>query len=307
MLKKIQDFWNQKTLKDIFSTENIFRFLSAIGILFSLVAPIFPLQTRIILGVVFAIGLYITDKSNETKREKWSQDISNLNKLQEKYDILLNLNDILFKHHVKGIYELLKGTEDLRVSAYIYDRNKNKFLLLSRFSENENYNKMHPNKWYANAGWLNLTWSDRSSSYCQNLYGKTETAWARECQKENRMNCQIPNCQGRTKPGHCVFENRPDNCPMLSLEILKKKAMKAKSVYGVVLKDPMDAIGILLIETMEECSIKRFREIESKIEQGKQSLVDILIHIGDDLLKIKQPQIDIAENFSVEEKYGKSL
>lgn len=293
----MKQYLQNLTLSDIFSPTHLFYFVTAASVfispywdrLFSKYLFVFYFGPALLGGVLAVVGIWQHREQKHVRKE-----VSQKQELEYKYNSLLQLNDILFKHHINLIYDDIdKQNANLRVSLYLYDKSKNIFLLLSRYSKNEAYNNIHASSQYPNKGWLNLIWNSANEEYCFNVNTPSDKNWVKKCQQENKKNCSFGGCVAKRK--NCEETSRPTECPILSRDILTTKAMHAKSAYGIVLKHYTEKIGILLVESMEFSTESRLKRIKECLKERKGSPTEILSQFGEDLLRIKSPIPDIAE------------
>lgn len=289
----IKKKFKELTLNDIASPSNLHDILTAVAVIMAIYwERLFSIYPSLILWGPTTLGTLLAFSGIAQHREKNTLQKNQITytSLETKYNTLLSLNDILFEHQVHSIYKDLNPQGDLRVSVYIWDNESKNFLLLSRFSQNENYNKKHSNYGYKNAGWLHSIWNSITETYSSSQ--GNERNWIQWCQKESRRSCKVPNCSAKKRANHCDLQHAPEECPVLSTEILKNKTMQAIFIYGTVLSHDHRKIGIVLIESMKTLVSTSIQQI---LEPHRCSLCDLLTHIGDDLLKIKRPTSDIAE------------
>ena len=286
------------TLSDIFSSRNLFYFFTGIS---AVVSPYWEYLFKkypksFYFGpAIIAILVIITGICQHLAQKNMKEEAQQKRELERKYNSLLQLNEILFKHHINLIYDDIdNGNADLRVSLYLYDKSKDNFLLLSRFSKNDAYNNIHSYSQYPNKGWLNLIWNNLNGEYFFNKKAQNDKNWIKKCQQENKKHCPFSGCSAKKQD--CEESLRPQNCPILSKEILSDKAMHAKNAYGIILKHYTEKIGILLVESMESWTEQRLLQVKGRVAARKGSPTEILSQFREDLLRIKSPVPDIAES-----------
>lgn len=298
MWNKIQNFWQNKTLKDIFSSKNISYVLSGCIFLFPFIAPFLLKPVLIVLLVLltmaYVINLIFCDREYQQLKETKNK-YDNLNK---KYSSLSQLKEVLFQHFSVIIYDQIdkKREKDMRVTMYCYDNKQNNFYLLSRYSSKEAYNDRHSDKRYPNKGWLNIIWNE--GEYIFSSTG-TDDKWIEKCLSENKKYCR-QNCKCKGKKKKCDYQNKL--CPSLTYEDLRNKNMKARFSYGVILKNNTKKLGIILVEDMNIKIPLERQKIKDCVATMINSSQEILTQFGEDIIQESKQIKDIVNNLSKEMK-----
>ena len=273
----------------------------------------------LLLGGIIAI--VISQLINDTTEKKIKEQcavIEQLNKnakdfiLKEKayqanYCSVLILMSTLFDHQMMILHNSISDfvTKPVRTSIYIYDVSRNEFHCLARYSKHPIYSQKNYQDIYANKGWLQSTWNQKQYKFTSH-YTTTEE-WVKDCQTGCKQNC-LNNDTCRNPCIHGKREHLPkENCPMLSKNELKKKRMKARSVYGYILEQGTNSLGIILVEGMDIWENPSWEKIRNLVIQHSSSPLEIFSSHGKQLLKLlntADKQKDMAEGFSITEIGG---
>ena len=257
-----------------------------------------------ICWVVFGIFEYKLTNKKALDIRKLEEEIKNkdngLRKIQNKYQSLLSLIDTLFDYQMRTLYEDIKPliSGEIRTSVYIYDNGHDNFHCLARYSAHPVYNIKNKTDKYPNKGWLQSTWNNQRYVFECN-YDKNQE-WIVKCKEECKKNCLNTSCQGTPCMSARKRRLPTKNCTMLSAEELQKKTMKAKEVFGYLLKQGSCPLGIILVESMVIWSSDVEQNIEQIVIKHSNSPLEILSLHGKsllDLIHMNEQEKDFAAGF----------
>ena len=274
----------------------------------------------LLLGFAAVIITQLINNNSEKVIKNKDLEIDHLNKENKKleqqgefykgnYFSLLRLMDTFFDDQMLLLHDsiapLIKTY--IRTSIYIYNEPSDEFYCLARYSAHPTYCQKNKQEKYPNKGWLQSTWNEKKYTFYSNYSNLDE--WIKACQKECEKNCLVKD----TCESSCIRgkkEHLPKGkCAMLSKKELTRKRMRAKSVFGYVLQQGINSLGIILVEGMEPWSADVWEKMEQIVPQHSSSPLGILSAHGKQLLELLNTtdmQKDMAEGFQIgERRYAK--
>lgn len=245
---------------------------------------------------------------NSIKKQNEELQIENL-KCNERYNLLLPLMDTAFDSQMTSLHNEIRPyvTNHIRTSVYMYDPSKDNFRCFARHSSNGTFCKKNKKDQYPNKGWLQSTWNNQEYKFICD-YSDIDI-WIKKCKEECRNNCYNPNCHNKSCISVSKERLQKINCSMLSKDELKAKTMKAKSVFGYVLKQDTRSLGIILVEGMDIWGDNSFNKIRERVIKYSNASIEILSLHGQQLLELfntADNQDDMADAFMIGgRKYAK--
>lgn len=289
-------------------SQKVIHFLCKLGVAVLLTVSLLLLQYGCVYWTigVFLLWIFCFYKDHSLTEEykeinKKNESLQATNKiLQERYNSLLRLTDSLFDAQMISLHNKIykEGKPSIRTSVYMYDAEKANFRCFARYSKHTPFCKKNTKNEYPNKGWLQSTWNN------QDYYFKCEdsnvTTWIAKCKEECKKNCYNADCHNTS----CVSGRKErlskHNCSMLSKSELQKKTMKAKSVYGHVLRQGSKSLGIILVESMEIWDDDTFEKVKQTVIQYSNASLEILSLHGKQLMELlntTDTQKDMADSF----------